>query len=309
MRQRAAYLLLAALAALALAGCSDANTGLAGSAVRVAGPIGAAGGPWREQSHWVRVTEAAGSVRLIHMRVCRSPGPAAKPLVLINHGKARSAAENALHRTASCDAEAVRWFLERDFVVALPQRRGYGLSGGVMAEAYGDCTPGRDYRAGASEAARDIAAALDYAVALPGVRRDSVVVVGQSAGGLGAIALSSRNDARVVGLVNMAGGDGGRVGNVANAVCQPAALVRAAGQFGAAARRPMLWLYTANDSYFAPPLATAMHQAYTAAGGQARLALLPAFAQDGHALFFGPGGSAVWGGPVERFLAPLVVRR
>ena len=293
-------LLLVAL----LTACTTADPADTPPGSRIAGPIGTPDGPWREQFHWLPVTEASGAARLILARVCWPSGAALHRLALINHGKSPSAADRAALRPAACTAQAVRWFLARDFVVVLPLRRGYGSTGGRLAEAYPACSASRDYAAGALETARDMQAAITYATALPGVRRDAVVVVGQSAGGLGTIALSSLNDPRIAGLVNMAGGDGGRLNNFANTVCQPPALVRAAGQFGARGRTPMLWIYTANDSYFAPALAAAMHQAYVAGGAAATLRQVPAFGADGHSLFLGAGGSAVWGPLVERFVVP-----
>ena len=65
----------------------------------------------------------------------------------------------------------------------------------------------------------------------------------------------------------------------------------------------MLWVYAANDSFFSPKLAAAMHQAFAAAGGQAEFAAMPAFGRDGHGLFFGREGSVVWGPVVARYLA------
>lgn len=290
---RAGWLLLLAL----LAGCAAPDL-----VERRAGPVGLVQGEWGQQDHFLPVREADGAVRLILARACLPPGEAARRLAVINHGKSPFAAQRAALQPPECGAEQVRWFLERGFAVLLPVRRGYGASGGAMAEEYPPCAVRRDYAAGALEAARDIRAAVDYGTALPGVRADLVVVVGQSAGGLGAIALSSLNDARVAALVNMAGGDGGRLNRVANNVCQPEALVAAVGRFGAAARAPMLWVYTANDSYFGPALAASMHRAYVAGGGRAELRALPGWGTDGHILFTARGGSAVWGPLVERFL-------
>jgi pimeloyl-ACP methyl ester carboxylesterase len=285
------------LALLLLVGCAAPEP-----VERRAGPAGAVQGEWGQQDHFLPVRDAGGAERLIVARFCRPPGQGVRRLVVINHGKSPFAAQRAAMVPPGCGAEHVRWFLERGFAVLLPVRRGYGASGGTMAEGYPACAAPRDYVAGALEAARDIRAAIAYGTALPGVAGERVVVVGQSAGGLGTIALSSLNDARVGGLVNMAGGDGGRLNQVANNVCQPAALVAAAGQFGAVARAPMLWVYTANDSYFGPELAAAMHRAYVGAGGRAELRALPAWGRDGHILFGARGGSAVWGPELERFL-------
>jgi dienelactone hydrolase len=283
--------------ALLLAGCAAPPP-----APERSGPSDAPSGPWREQSHWLPVSEPGGADRLIMARLCRPPGQGAPRLAVINHGKSPRAAQRIAYRPPACEAEAVRWFLERGFAVLLPVRRGYGLSGGAMPEAHPSCAPTRDYVAGALEAARDIRAAIAYATALPGIRPDGVVVVGQSAGGLGTVALSSLNEPSISALVNMAGGDGGHLNLVRGAVCHPENLVRAAARFGATARTPMLWIYTANDSYFAPPLAESMHRAYVAAGGQARLEQLDAWGTDGHLLFFARGGASVWGPLVEAFL-------
>ena len=295
-RRRCAAVLLAALALLA--GCAAAEP----AADRRAGAATQPAGRWAQQDHWLPVTEANGTVRLILGRSCHPGGQGARRLAVINHGKSPIAAEVAAYVPPACESEAVRWFLERGLATFIPVRRGFGATGGTMAERYPACAPSRDYTAGSLEAARDIRAAITYATTLPGIAPDQVVVVGQSAGGLAAIALASQNDTRVAALVNMAGGDGGHLNRMANAVCEPPALIRAAARFGATARAPMLWVYTANDSYFSPGLVETMHRAYTGAGGRAQLASLPAWGNDGHILFFARGGSAVWGPLVEPFL-------
>ena len=260
----------AALLLAVLAGCAAAESGPTPMADRRAGVATPPTGRWAEQYHWLPVTETNGTARLILGRSCHPGGAGARRLVVINHGKSAIAAEVAAYVPPACETEAVRWFLERGLAVFIPVRRGFGASGGVMAERYPVCAPSRDYTVGSLEAARDIRAAITYATSLPGIAPDQVVVVGQSAGGLGAIALSSQNDARVSALVNMAGGDGGHLNRVANAVCEPPALIRAAARFGTTARAPTLWVYTANDSYFSPGLVETMHRAYVGAGGQAR---------------------------------------
>lgn len=304
-RPRWAALLLGTV--VLLSACAATGPAATPLADRRPGAASAPAGRWAQQDHWLPVAEPGGTTRLIYGRSCHPGGAGVRRLVVINHGKSPVAAERAAYVPPSCESEAVQWFLERGLAVFIPVRRGFGASGGTMPEGYPTCAPSRDYAAGAREAARDIRAAITYATALPGIAASEVAVVGQSAGGLAAIAFSSLNDPRVTAVVNMAGGDGGRLNRVANAVCEAPALLRAIAGFGATARVPTLWIYTANDSYFAPELAQSMHRAYTEAGGQARLASLPAWGDDGHILFFARGGSAVWGKLVEPFLglAPL----
>jgi dienelactone hydrolase len=141
----------------------------------------------------------------------------------------------------------------------------------------------------------------------PYVAPDRSLVVGQSAGGWATLALSSQNPAGVSGMIDFAGGRGGHQkmpdGNLGN--CTPNALVSAAGKYGATARVPTLWIYTANDSFFEPSLARRMFEAYNAAGGKGTYRPLGAFGSDGHSLAGSDSGVAIWQGPVSEFLATL----
>lgn len=285
------------LVLLAAAGC-------AGPDMSRPGPVAAPEGPHAEQLHRVPVTQDDGSQRMILVRVCRPPsGGVPASLVVINHGSPGDAASRRRMAPWSCENPAVRWFLERGYVAALPLRRGYGYDTGPWSESYGRCdTP--DFVAGGRETARDIAATLAYARSLHGLRRDQgALVVGQSAGGWGVVALSAMASDGVAGMVNFAGGRAGRIGGVPNYNCRPDLMVTAASRLGAAWRGvPMLWVYASNDSFFAPAQVARMHAAYTEAGGQARLEALGPFGQDGHALFTGRGGSEVWGPVVADYL-------
>ena len=208
-----------------------------------------------------------------------------------------------------CDAEAVRWFIERGFVVLAGMRRGYGRSGGPYSEGAGGpfgmsgiLCDNADFAAAGREAAHDLAAMVEYAATLPFARPGGMVVVGHSGGGWGAIAYDAVPHPRVTAFVNMAGGRGGHLHGWPNENCHPELLAEAAGRFARTSATPMLWIYTANDSYFAPPIAAAMHASYVRDGGKAQFYQLAAFDGDGHRLFFGPGGSAIWGPLVERYL-------
>jgi len=255
-----------------------------------------------EQVLGIPVTDDAGANVQMVTRLCRPSGSGPAHLVVINHGTPGDSQSAALMRVAGCGHEAVQWFLQRGFVVALPLRRGYGATGGRLEEGNGRCDH-PDFVHSGLETARDIDAAVSTLTRLPFVRPDGVVVVGQSAGGWGTIAYASQAPARVAAFIVMAGGRGGHRDGLPNNNCRPDLLADAARQFARGASTRMLWIYTANDSYFAPPIAEAMQHSYTAAGGLVDLMELPPFGDDGHHLFFGRGGSAIWGPPVERYLA------
>lgn len=268
------------------------------------GPAGAATADTdpREEIHSVPVADARGRVVQVQTRICRPAGDAPATLVIINHGSPPNAADRPKMRVGSCQTEAAQWFLSRGYVVALPLRRGYGETGGAWAEDTGGC-PNPDYVRGGFETARDIDAVVNYAASLPFVRHEDAVVVGQSAGGWGAIAYDSAPHPKVAAFVVMAGGRGGHMHNQRNNNCRPDLLADAAGQFGKTATTPMLWIYAANDSFFAPAIARALWHSFTRAGGKADLEQPGAYDEDGHHLFFGPGGSKIWGPLAERYLA------
>lgn len=256
----------------------------------------------REETFSVPVVDARHHIVNVRAHACRYDSADPARAVIINHGSPPKESDRPRMQLGSCDQEAARWFLTRGYVVVQFLRRGYGESGGEWAEDYGRCSS-PDFVHGGVETARDIDAVASYVEKLPYVKPDGVVVVGQSAGGWGTIAYDGFPHPHVIALVVMAGGRGGHHDNVPNSNCRPDLLAMAAGRFGKTATTPMLWIYTANDSYFDPRLAKQMWTAFTHAGGQADLRQLGPFGDDGHHLFFGDGGSEVWGPIVERYLA------
>lgn len=266
-----------------------------------AGPVGLPEGAWRAQIYWVPL-DIAGVRHLLYTRICRPPGDTPARVVVIAHGSPSEAATRPTMAPINCDSQVARWFLDRGFIVAASMRRGYGATGGAWAEGDGPCGS-RDYTRSALESAHDIAATVNYVTGLPFARPQGAVVVGQSAGGWAAIGYNATPHPRVTAIISMAGGRGGHHQQQPNNNCQPDKLAEAAGRLAHGASTPMLWVYTANDSYFAPAIATAMHQAYTQSGGQAQLDQIGTYGSDGHRLFFGAGGSAIWGPLIERYLA------
>jgi len=267
------------------------------------GPAGQPTGIWREQIHWVPMHDAFGTEHLLYTLICRPPGDAPARVVLINHGSPPNAAVRPKEQPMSCGSEAVQWFLARGYIVVQGMRRGYGLTGGAWAEGFGPGCSADGYAKAGLASARDIDALVSYATALPYARPDGVVVVGHSAGGWAADAYDSEPHPKVVAMVSMAGGRGGHNDNTPNRNCRPDQLERAAGMYGVTATTPMLWIYAANDSFFSPQIASAMHAAFTGAGGNAELDQVGAFGTDGHMLFNRSGGSTIWGPLVERYLA------
>lgn len=239
----------------------------------------------------------------MHATVLRPPGAGPFPLMVMNHGSTQSAEQRLAMPMPTYHALS-SWFVRRGYAVVLPQRPGHGATGGPYLEDQNGCDDA-DFGAAGEATAASIAAAIAYMTRQPFVRRTGVVVIGQSAGAWGALALASRNPAGVRAVINFAGGRGGRSYDRADSNCAPDRLIDAARNFGATARVPTLWIYAENDSYFAPRLSRRLAEAFRTAGGRVDYELVPPFGGDGHFLAESDASEPIWSPIVERFLGLL----
>ena len=266
----------------------------------LAGPQSAEQGAFRNQL-WLLPSAQPGV--LMRATVLRPPGAGAFPLMVINHGSTQNAARRLALPMPAFDVLS-RWFVRHGYAVVVPQRPGHGETGGAYREDQGGCDDPDFARAGAG-AAESIAAAVAYMRAQPFVRRNGVIVSGQSAGGWAALAFASHAPGGIRAAINFAGGLGGRSFDRPGNNCAPDRLVATAEAFGRTARIPTLWIYTENDSYFPPRLSRAMADAFRSAGGKADYRLLPPFGAEGHLLAESENAEPVWGPALEQFLATL----
>jgi dienelactone hydrolase len=241
--------------------------------------------------------------------VVRPVGDGPFPLVIMNHGVSLNPQERAFFPLVEFRDAAI-WFAQRGNLVVAPTGSGYGAAAldapdrglyGTFFSKIGSCDNPNFHDAGLAVALLD-KWIIDYMTEQKLVVPNSAVVVGQSAGGWAAIALSSQNLPSVKAIIAFAAGRGGRVGGKPNNNCAPDELVEAVGDFGRTARTPMLWIYIENDTFFGPALSRRMHQAYTAGGGNAEYHLLPPFGSDGHFLIDSADSIPLWSSLVSRFL-------
>jgi dienelactone hydrolase len=237
----------------------------------------------------------------IEVTVFRPRGAGPFPLAVLSHGSPRSAQERRTVGRMRFVAQSEP-FVDMGFAVLVPTRRGYGRSEGAWAEGYGSCA-NPDYYAAGLESARDIRAAVDFVRHEPWADAKRVVLVGQSAGGFGSVAASAAPFEGLVGIVNFAGGRGSmRPGEV----CGESRLVEAMSRYGERSRVPGMFIYSANDRYFGPPLARRMHEAFVKAGGRAEFIEAPASGIDGHGYF--SRNMDDWSPRVESFLQRIGAR-
>lgn len=215
---------------------------------------------------------------------------------------AHATSQNVLRRAQMPQPEyraLAAWLVSRGFAVLVPERPGHGVTGGRYFEDQGGCDEADFAKAGRATA-DSIAAALDFMRRQPLVRQDGAIVVGHSAGGWGALALSARNPPGVAAIVTFAPGRGGHANDTPNRNCAPDTLIAAAAEFGKTARVPVTWLVAANDTYFAAPLSQQLADAFRAAGGKAEFRVLPASGSEGHWLAETERGVKAAGPELER---------
>jgi dienelactone hydrolase len=241
--------------------------------------------------------------------VVRPVGNGPFPLVVMNHGVSLNQRERSFFPIVEF-RDAAMWFARRGYMVVAPSGPGYGAAAldeperGLYSTFYskiGSCDNPNFHDAGLAVALLD-KWIIDYMADQKLIVPDKTIVVGQSAGGWAAIALSSRNVPGVRAIITFAAGRGGRVGGKPNNNCAPDQLVAATGDFGRTARVPMLWIYIENDTFFGPALSKRMHQAYTEAGGTAEYHLFPPFGSDGHFFIDSPDAIPLWAPLVSQFL-------
>ena len=185
----------------------------------------------------------------IHVTSWRDDSRDKAPFLILNHGRPATAARFATMGRQRY-VENSRYFVSLGFVVLIPTRVGYGVSGGEDIEYSGTCQ-GKMYEPVYRAAAVQSVAVLEHAKTLPYVDATRGIVVGQSFGGATAIALAAMNVPGIVAAINFAGGGGGDPVGRPESPCRADVMQRLFAAYGKTAKVPTLWLYSENDRYWA----------------------------------------------------------
>ena len=239
----------------------------------------------------IRIAKPESPEIELETTIYKPEGEGPFPLAILNHGKSKG---NPKLQARYRPKVPISYFLQRGYVVMLPMRQGFSNSGGTFR--YSKCDPGTH----GVEQAQDIKTVLDYAIAQPYIDKNNIVLVGQSHGGLSALAAGTFNYPGVKGILNFAGGL-----REMNCNIWESTLINAVTAYGKAVKVPSLWFYGDNDSYFPPQLWRAMYEGYRAGGSNTRLVAFGKFANDAHSLFSSRKGESIWGPETSAFLAQL----
>jgi dienelactone hydrolase len=236
--------------------------------------------------------------------IYRPQGAGPFSLIVLSHGSTKNASERLEFGRYRLIPQ-IREFIKRGFAVIVPIRRGYGMTGGAFAEDYGSCSNPTYYEAG-QESSKDLVAAINFGSKLPHIKLDKILLVGQSGGGFASLAAASQNPQGVIGVVNFAGGRGGRADTNPGEPCCPERLGDAIRRFAKTIRVPVLWVYAENDKFFNPKHVQGWYQAFKDAGATGRLVIMPPFGNNGHKLFPSKGGIPIWTVEFDKFLTGIL---
>ncbi len=192
------------------------------------------------------------------------------PLVMFNHGSTGNGDDPSLFKLTYTHEGIARFFAERGWMVAFPQRRGRGASGGLYDEGF---VPDRSRYsclqapalAGIERALQDADAAFDYLRSHPDVDSTRVLAAGFSRGGILALAHAARRPGAFRGAVNFVGGWIGE--GCVDAVAVNRSTFASASTFAGAT----IWLYGENDPFYSLEHSRANFDAFVGAGGKGAL--------------------------------------
>lgn len=249
-----------------------------------------------------KVRIAAREGYTIAATVLRPEGAGPYGAVILNHGVAGTRRERQ-RESSELLIDAAKVFARRGYVVVMPLRRGFGTTGGEMAEDPGSCS-NPDYQKGEYAASQDVMAAYDFARTLPYVDGNRMMLAGQSAGAMVSLfTAGTRQPNGLVAVLSFAAGRGGDPDINPGVPCATEAVARVMDTIGKSVKVPVLFHYAENDLFFSPKVTREWYDRFQRGGSDAEYALQPAFGRDGHYLFGSTLGVRYWLPTVETFLA------
>ena len=224
------------------------------------------------------------------------------PLLVFNHGSTGNGSDPSLFGLTFTHKGLAQFFVERGWMVAFPQRRGRGRSGGLYDEGFKPDRSGYSCVfdlaiAGADRALDDIDAVTDWLRQRPDVDATRMLLGGTSRGGILSVAFLPRRPDIYLGAINFVGG---WIGEGCGDYRQ---INRSLFVAGAAFPGWSLWLYAPDDSFYSLDYSVTNFDAFTAAGGLATFETIPrAPGLNGHFLINDP---ELWTAAVDDYLGRL----
>lgn len=237
----------------------------------------------------------------LEVALFRPQGPGPHPLAVVNHGSTGLGRDPRSFGRTWWSFGLADTLVRHGWIVAFPQRRGRGRSGGLYDEGFAEdrargytCEADISLR-GAERALVDIEAAVTALRRRDDVAPGAVLMAGQSRGGILALAYAGRHPEDVSGVIDFVGGWLGAACGSATQVNQ--ALFRV----GAGYKKPTLWLYGEDDLFYPIAHSRQNFEAFRGAAGEGTFMTWTVPGQRaGHALI---SHRELWRDAVDRYLA------
>lgn len=222
------------------------------------------------------------------------------PTVVFHHGSTGNGSDPSRFRLTFTSKSVARFFVERGWMVAFPQRRGRGASDGLYDEGF---KPDRSAYscqenlalAGAARALEDLDVITDWIRLRTDVDTTRMLVGGVSRGGVLAVAHVARRPDVYLGAINFVGGW------VSEGCGDYRSINRTLFLDGASFPGPSLWLYGTHDSFYSLSYSRTNFDSFSMAGGLGTfLELTRAPGLNGH---FVINDLELWANSVDTFLA------
>jgi len=226
-------------------------------------------------------------------------GAGPHPAVMFSHGSTGDGSDPSLFRLTYTSETIARFFADRGWLVAFPQRRGRGASDGLYDEGF---TPNRSgysclqgpALAGVERALQDMDAAVDFLRSRSDIDSARLLSAGFSRGGLLAIRQAARRPGVFRGAVNFVGGWIGE--GCTDAVAVNRSTFAASGTFP----NTTLWLYGENDPFYSVAHSRANFEAFVSSTGQGSFHVYTrAPSLSGHLIINEP---ALWASELDGYL-------
>jgi dienelactone hydrolase len=231
--------------------------------------------------------------------IFKPAGPGPFPALVFHHGSTGSGDDPSLFSNTWTSPGLAKFFTDRGWLVAFPQRRGRGNSDGCYDEGF---RPDRSGYAqepehalpGVERALADVEASVNWVARRPDVDETRLLLGGQSRGGILAIAYSGMRPQRITGVLNFVGGW------IAGHSPHAESINSAIFCRGAASGRSTLWLYGDYDPFYRLDHSRKNFEAFVAAGGKGTFHVVESAALvNGHRIVYTP---ALWAEPVDYYL-------
>jgi len=223
------------------------------------------------------------------------------PTVVFHHGSTGNGSDPSLFGLTFTNKAIAKYFVDRGWMVAFPQRRGRGQSDGLYDEGFkldrSSYSCQEDLAlGGAARALEDLDVITDWVRGRADVDTTRMLVGGSSRGGILSVAHVAQRPEVYLGAINFVGGW------IAEGCGDYRSINRTLFVDGAAFPGPSLWLYGANDSFYGLPYSRMNFDSFVAAGGLgSMLEMTRAAGLNGHFVINDP---ELWGRTMDGFLAP-----